>query len=84
MADITRQEKKNPDHQGTLNIGAEFESGEGFCLRTGGIWDSLTKQTYWTAGLGWSGPRLSIGYAYKNNVNIAADVAHTFQGWISF
>jgi hypothetical protein len=82
--DILRQEKRNPEKKINLNAGIEFDLGEGFNLRTGGIWDTLNNNTYWTLGLGWAGPRLSAGYAYKNNVNISKEITHLFQLWLSF
>ncbi len=82
--DMTRQEKKNPEKKAGFNAGVEFDLGEGFGLRTGGIWDVLNAQTYWTLGLGWVGPKLSAGYAYKNNVNVAKDISHTLQVWVVF
>jgi hypothetical protein len=83
-ADIWRLEKKNPNHAGSLGLGMEIVGAEGFLIRTGGLWDTLTAQTYWTAGIAWEGPRLSVAYGFKDNVNVAGDVAHTFQGWITF
>lgn len=83
-ADILRQEKRNIEKKTNLNAGAEFDLGEGFLFRSGGVWDTLNNQTYFTLGLGWMGPRLSAAYAYKNNINVARDISHNFQLWIAF
>jgi hypothetical protein len=82
--DIVRPEKSNPNRSANLNAGVEFDLTEGFLLRTGGIWDTVRSETYWTLGLGWMGPRLCAAYAYKNNVNLAGAVTHVFQMWVSF
>ena len=77
-ADVSRYEKMNPERKGNLGSGVEFDAGEGFFLRTGGIWDSYMGQRYWTAGLGWVGPKLSLDYAYRMNTEVVGDQAHTF------
>ncbi len=82
--DITRPDKFNPSHNVTLGTGLEFDLGEGFILRTGGFWDTVNAQTYFTAGLGWIGPKLAVAYAFKDNVNVAGGVAHTFETWVNF
>jgi hypothetical protein len=83
-ADVTRQEKRNPNRAGTLGVGLEFDVGEGFLLRTGGKWDELNRKTEWSAGFGWHGPNLSVAYAYRGDVNVANDATHTFQAWLNF
>ncbi len=83
-ADIARQEKRNPDRQGSLGLGLEIVGGYGFLVRTGGLWDNLNRQTFWSTGLGWEGPNLSLAYAYKTNINVAGDSTHTFQTWLNF
>jgi hypothetical protein len=83
-ADVTRQEKRNPEKKGSLNLGMEINAGEGFQLRVGGIWDGLNNKTYWTTGLAWEGPKLSVAYALKNNASITDDTTHTFQAWLQF
>ncbi|MCC6276849.1 MAG: hypothetical protein IT289_02910 [Oligoflexia bacterium] len=83
-ADVSRQEKLNPEKKGTLNIGMEIDPGYGFQIRTGGWWDGLANQTYWTGGLAWIGPNLSLAYGVRNNVNVTGDTAHTFQAWLVF
>lgn len=82
-ADVTRQEKRNPNKAVTFGSGIEFDLGEGFGLRTGGIWD-MYSQTFWTVGVNWQGPRLSAAYAYKNNINVAKDIVHNFSLWVNF
>jgi len=83
-ADVTRQEKRNPEKKGSLNLGMEIDAGEGFQLRVGGIWDNINSKTYWTSGVGWEGPKLCAAYAMKNNVAVTGDTAHTFQAWLQF
>ncbi len=83
-ADVTRQEKKNPDKKGSLNLGMEIDLSEGFLLRTGGAWDTLNHKTYWTGGLAWEGPKLSLAYAYRSEVETTGDIAHTVQAWLTF
>jgi hypothetical protein len=83
-ADVTRQEKLNPEKKGSLNLGMELNPGFGFLVRTGGWWDGLSNQTYWTGGLAWEGPNLSVAYGMRNNVNVNGDISHTMQAWIVF
>lgn len=83
-ADVSRQEKRNPNHEGVLNLGMEINAQEGFLFRVGGIWDELQKKRFFTAGLGWEGPRLSVAYAYRKNVDLTDDTVHTFQAWLAF
>lgn len=77
-ADVTRFEKKNPEKKAKLGLGLDLDAGEGFAIRTGGIWDSLINQRYWTGGIAWNGPKLCFDYAYKGNWDVAGDFAHTF------
>ncbi len=83
-ADVTRQEKRNPEKKGNLNLGMEIDAGDGFQLRVGGLWDNLNSKTYWTGGVGWEGPKLCVAYALKNNVAVTGDTSHTFQAWLQF
>ena len=83
-ADVTQPQKLNPTGGGTLNLGMELDGGSGFLFRFGGDWDTVNAVTYWTAGLSWEGPRLSVAYAFRNNVMVEGDTTQTFQGWLSF
>lgn len=83
-ADVTKPQKKNPENNGTLNLGFETVSGSGFLLRLGGIWDQVAHQRYWTGGIAWEGPKLSAAYAYQANTDVDGDNSHTFQLWLVF
>jgi len=82
--DATRPELQNPNHAAIMGGGTEFNLGYDVFLRAGGEWNNITTQTYFTAGLGFEGPKLNVGYAYRTNVNVDGDAFHTFQVWLTF
>jgi hypothetical protein len=83
-ADVTRQEKRNPDRKGAVGLGMELDLSEGFYFRTGFQWDDFRAKNYWTGGAAWQGPRLSVAYAIKLNTLTSEDTTHTFQAWLAF
>jgi hypothetical protein len=83
-ADVVRPELKNPTHAAIYSLGDEFNLGYDFFLRVGGKWDTILTQTYVTVGLGFEGPKLNLGYAYRSNVNVDGDAYHTLETWLTF
>jgi hypothetical protein len=83
-ADASRPEELNPQHTGELNLGIEFSLGFDCYLRTGGEWNDVAKQTYYTAGFGFEGPKLNIAYAFRTNVNVNGDTYQTLETWLTF
>jgi hypothetical protein len=67
-ADIYRQTQYNPE--GKLRWGGGFETllDAYFIWRFGYQADDLTGRKYYTAGFGFTGPRLKIDYSYQKNV----------------
>jgi hypothetical protein len=83
-ADVVRPELQNPTHAVVFSVGDEFILGYSLFLRVGGKWDLIQNQTYFSAGLGFEGPKLNVGYAYRNNVNVDGDAYHTIETWLTF
>lgn len=83
-ADAARPELQNPSHAAIISGGIEFNLGYSILLRSGGEWNNITSQNYFCAGMGFEGPKLNVGYAYKTNVNVDGDAFHTFEAWLTF
>ncbi len=82
--DAVRPELQNPSHNAIYSLGTEFSLGYDLFFRVGGKWDQIAYQTYFSAGLGFEGPNLNLGYAYRNNINVDGDAYHTLQAWLTF
>ncbi len=69
-----------------LRLGGGFESklGRWFFLRFGGISDQREKQEFYTAGLGFYGPRLRINYFFQSLRNNDSGVSQGFDLNVSF
>lgn len=83
-ADITKPQKKNPNDEGVLGMGVEFNGEYGLKFRAGGQWDQVAKERFVSLGFGFDGPKLSLGYAYRKNIDVAYDAGHTIQAWLVF
>jgi len=82
--DLVRPTQQNPTGNGSLNVGAEFDLNYGFMLRAGALWDGIANTRFWTGGVGWDGPNLSLAYAYRSNIDSTNDVTETFQASTHF
>jgi len=82
--DAVRPELQNPNHAAIISGGVEFNLGYSLLLRTGGQWNNIASQDYFCVGMGFEGPKLNVGYAYRTNVNVDGDAFHTFEAWLTF
>jgi hypothetical protein len=81
-ADATYQYEQNSTDHFTQSVGAEFLLREDFILRAGYKADDIKGEGYYTAGLGWNGPRLKAGYAYQNETRNHIGSTHTIDIWL--
>lgn len=58
-------------------FGLEFDWGMGLAWRAGYQWDQLKDRNFYTLGLSWIGPRLSLNYAYQNLQEYDAESLHS-------
>ena len=76
-ADISRNEKFNPDHKLTYAIGIESLSNQWVLFRAGFRREELADARFWTAGFGFNGPRLKVDYAFEKNAKATAGAVHS-------
>ena len=75
--DILRQERLNPEHKMAYMFGFESKTSPFFVLRLGYRYDDLTGQRFWTAGVGFDGPRLKANYSFEKNQDRVSGAMHS-------
>ncbi len=83
-ADITRNERFNPDKKMTYMIGIESMVNEYMLFRMGFRREELTDQRIYTAGLGFNGPRMKIDYGIEKNTKGAEGAVHSVDMRVPF
>lgn len=81
-----QKEGPNSDRLGRDNVhfGLETFIVPEFGFRGGAAWIESRDEFWWTAGVGFKGPRLSVGYAFEQDARSARGMRHTFDLWLSF
>lgn len=69
--DVSQQIRNNPKHRSRIMMGVDSALHEFFALRLGAQWDGLARQNFLSAGVGFTGPRLSIDYAFQKETSPA-------------
>ncbi|NJL24729.1 MAG: hypothetical protein HC902_05880 [Calothrix sp. SM1_5_4] len=76
-ADIARIEKGNPDRKLVYMVGFESKTTDLFMARVGFRRDDLLKRSFWSAGMGFDGPRLKIDYAFEKASEESSGALHS-------
>lgn len=76
-ADVSRQEKFNPDHKLTYGMAFESMASTWILFRGGFKRDELADEKLYTAGFGFNGPRLRINYAFEKAAKGTGGAAHS-------
>ncbi len=76
--DAVFHQKSNPDSKGIYSLGVESYLPFHIQARLGGRQDDLNDTFYYSGGLGWYGPKVSINYAYEKNGKTAGQELHSF------
>jgi hypothetical protein len=82
--DFVRPDTENPGRKTNVMAGFETFLMDQFALRTGAYWRETHDQTYFTMGMGFSGPRLSIDYSFQKDIRIAGNSRHLIDLWLPF
>lgn len=76
--------EQNSQQRFRHQIGGEVRYDFMLVLRTGYSQDDRLGENRWTAGIGWEGPKLKVGYAYqKENRKNLGDM-HSIDMWFDF
>lgn len=81
-ADIARSLRDNGLQRNDVRGGIESWFRPDFAFRLGGAWLENRDEMWMTAGLGFKGPRLSIGYAFEKEMRAGNGTRHTFDLWL--
>jgi hypothetical protein len=76
-ADIERQTEENPEGKNIYRMGLESFVDAYLVIRLGTEVDEPADRDYFTAGFGFTGPRLRIDYAYKKNTDFSGGALHS-------
>ena len=76
-ADISSQERDNPERKMVYRMGLETQNHEFFIVRVGFKRDQLHDQSLWSAGFCFNGPRLKVDYALEKNPEGASGALHS-------
>lgn len=76
-ADILQEQKLNPNHSLIYKGGFETLFVENCILRVGFRRDENRRESAWTAGLGFDGPRLKIDYTFERNLIGLGGASHS-------
>lgn len=76
-ADISRQERHNPDHRMIYMFGLESATSEFFVFRAGYKLDDMRNQRSWSGGVAFNGPRLRVDYAFQRDMNQSSGALHS-------
>jgi hypothetical protein len=75
--DVARSEKLNPDKRLVYMLGFESATSEFMVFRAGYRLDDQHNQRFWTAGLGFNGPRLRIDYSFEKGFEESSGALHS-------
>lgn len=76
-ADISRQERHNPDRRMIYMFGLESATSEFFVFRAGYKLDDMRNQRSWSGGVAFNGPRLRVDYAFQRDMNQSSGALHS-------
>lgn len=82
--DLTRNERRNPDKKLDLGIGTESMTSKFILMRLGYRRELSSDLTFWTAGIGFNGPRLRVDYAFEKNQERAGGALHSVDMTLPF
>jgi hypothetical protein len=82
--DLVRPDLDNPNRRTNVMAGFDTYFREDFAARVGVMAKETADQTYFTAGLGYKGPKLSIDYTYQKDTRVADSGRHLFDLWLPF
>ena len=75
--DLVRRERFNPDHDLVYILGLESATSQFVVVRMGVRRDEQADMTFWTAGLGFAGPRLRLNYSFEKNQERVSGALHS-------
>lgn len=81
--DLLRPDMKNAGGRVDIMSGMEAIYQENFALRLGGYWQETADRTYFTAGFGYWGPRLSFDYSLQKDVRNGDNIRHLIDLWLT-
>lgn len=81
--DLVRPDTMNEGRRIDVMAGIETFMVENFAVRVGGQWQETKDRTYFTAGFGYIGPRLSFDYSFQKDVRIGGNDRHLIDLWIT-
>lgn len=79
--DLIRPDMNNKGGRNDLAFGVESIFQESLIVRLGGYCRETADQTFWTAGLGYHGPRLSIDYGFQKDIRTGDNLRHVVDLW---
>lgn len=82
--DLVRPDLDNPNRRTNVMGGIDTYFREDFAARVGVMALETKDQTYFTAGLGYKGPKLSVDYTYQKDTRVADSGRHLFDLWLPF
>lgn len=77
LADVGFAYNQNPNDRTSQAVGLSLTKMEFMNLNFGARFDERARETIYTAGLQFAGPRLKLGYAYQKEVRQEFGEAHT-------
>ncbi len=82
--DLVRPDKFNPGRRTDVMVGIDSYFRPDFAMRVGGLFKETEDRTFFTAGLGYKGPKLSFDYTFQKDVRVADSYRHLFDLWLPF
>lgn len=82
--DLSQQLEDNPEDRVDFRTGLESFIDTFFVLRFGFERDQLADRKYYSAGMGFTGPRLRIDYSYRKNADYSGGALHSVDFRIPF
>jgi hypothetical protein len=80
--DLVRPDTNNPGQRMNVNLGLETFFQEFFVFRVGGFWRETADQDYFTAGIGYKGPKVSVDYSFQKDVRSGENGRHLVDLWM--
>jgi len=76
VADGEKEEGLDASDETDYSVGGEITMMQQFNLRGGYMWRNIEGNNYYTLGAGWTLPRLSLDYGFRQNVREAEGQVH--------